>query len=440
MAYFGENLTTVEGHDWQRHRKLTAPSFNESSSIYVWEESIRQGRAMLNLRHSDGAVTNKLEEDCRDIALHVLCHAGFNVQHEFGQGVANIPEGHTMSLRDSLMRVVRSMVIIYLIPLRVLLHAWAPKEWQVTGQSVLEFRKYMHDAVQDEREKIASKQPQERDTFYGALVRAQSREAEADKSSSRRTGLDDSEVYGNVYIFNTAGHDTTANTLLFAFAILSLEPQWQDWVGEELQNCDFIRNANDYEDMYPRLVRCRALMLETTRLYGPVCFIPKATDSTRTVSFGPTPSGGQADLPPGTGVFISVKHLASDPDTWGDDADEFRPSRWIETLEKDQEVLRSPPHPGAFLAWGAGARNCPGKKFSQVEFVAAVAAVLSEARVEPALAPEHAAKLRSQGVTGEAALDQQARQHLREVIAHVMLKFTVALERPYDLYIKWRRI
>lgn len=438
MAYFGENLVTVEGQDWQRHRKLTAPSFNESSSIYVWEESTRQGLAMLNLRHSDGAVTNKLEEDCRDIALHVLCHAGFNVQHEFGQGVANIPEGHTMSLRDSLMCVVRNMVLIYLIPLRALLHSWAPKDWQVMGQSILEFRKYMHDAVQDEREKMASKRPQERDTFYGALVRAEARLPEAE--GSRRTSLDDNEVYGNVYIFNTSGHDTTANTLLFAFAMLSLDPQWQEWVGEELSRCEFTRHAQDYENMYPQLVRCRALMLETTRLYGSVCFIPKSTDRIRTVSFGPTPSGGRADLPPGTGVFVNVKHLASDPDTWGDDAHEFRPSRWIETLEKGEEVVRSPPHPGAYLAWGAGARNCPGKKFSQVEFVAVVAAVLSAARVEPALAPEHAARLRGQGVTDEAALGLHARQHLRDVLGHVSLKFTVALERPHDLYIKWRRI
>jgi hypothetical protein len=32
LTWFGENVITTEGSDWQRHRKVTGPSFNERNS------------------------------------------------------------------------------------------------------------------------------------------------------------------------------------------------------------------------------------------------------------------------------------------------------------------------------------------------------------------------------------------------------------------------
>lgn len=446
MAIFGENLTTVELEDWQRHRKLTAPSFNEKSSKYVWEEAARQALGMLNLRITNDALpTNRLEEDCRDIALHVLCYAGFNIRYDFGKGVCIVPDGHTMSLRDCLFRVVREMVLLYIIPMKFLTMSWAPKEWRQTGHAVVEFTKYMQDAVQHERLLQAQENYEGRDTFYGALIRASSsNQADLDNvttTKTRRTGLSDEEVYGNIYIFNTAGHDTTANTMLFALALLALQPQWQDWISEELNFHNINRHVDDYERIYPKLLRCQALMLETTRLYGPVCYIPKSTPSHDVVNL--QIAHGELQLPKNTGVFINVKYLATDADVWGTDARSFRPSRWIENESITQgpqgEVLRQPPHRGAFLAWGTGARNCPGRKFSQVEFVAAIAVLLSQARVEPSLSPRSEREMEALG-TSQAQMKEAANLHLAEVLGDVSLKFTVALNRPEELYIRWRRL
>ena len=46
------------------------------------------------------------------------------------------------------------------------------------------------------------------------------------------------------------------------------------------------------------------------------------------------------------------------------------------------EVLLEPPK-GTFIAWSEGVRNCPGKRFSQVEFVATMAAVFRNRYSEP---------------------------------------------------------
>ena len=43
------------------------------------------------------------------------------------------------------------------------------------------------------------------------------------------------------------------------------------------------------------------------------------------------------------------------------------------------------PRKGSFIAWSEGLRICPGKKFSQVEFVASMAAIFRDWYVEPLL-------------------------------------------------------
>lgn len=68
---------------------------------------------------------------------------------------------------------------------------------------------------------------------------------------------------------------------------------------------------------------------------------------------------------------------------WGADHREFKPSRWIKDGPASSEGFCQPTKDkAAFLPWSLGARICPGKKFSQVEFVAMISYVLKNYRVE----------------------------------------------------------
>ena len=65
---------------------------------------------------------------------------------------------------------------------------------------------------------------------------------------------------------------------------------------------------------------------------------------------------------------------------------EWRPSRWIDTKDPDEELKDESvitPQRGSFIAWSEGVRVCPSKKFSQVEFVATMAGLFRNWRVEP---------------------------------------------------------
>lgn len=109
-------------------------------------------------------------------------------------------------------------------------------------------------------------------------------------------------------------------------------------------------------------------------------------------------------LPKGSEVHMSNLAVHMLPEYWGADSTEFRPTRWIRSAPRPsgsadssdvesktsttgemldaEEVAPPPVAKESFFPWSLGARNCPGKKFAQVEFVAVMSYVLRLYRVE----------------------------------------------------------
>jgi len=83
--------------------------------------------------------------------------------------------------------------------------------------------------------------------------------------------------------------------------------------------------------------------------------------------------GREHVLPPQTSVTLNFTALHTDPKYWGSDAVKFRPSRWIIPDEKAVSGTQFfEPASGSYMPWNNGPRICPGRKFSQVEFVRVV--------------------------------------------------------------------
>jgi len=87
--------------------------------------------------------------------------------------------------------------------------------------------------------------------------------------------------------------------------------------------------------------------------------------------------------------MVIPSHVAvhTHPRYWGQDRPEWRPSRWIKGKDGSQEETIITPIKGSFIAWSEGIRNCPGKKFSQVEFVAAMVSLIHGWRVDTVTEP-----------------------------------------------------
>lgn len=262
LNIFGRNVNTVNGDVWQRHRRITAPPFNERNSSLVWKESRRQSDDMLKnwvAKGQDGV--SRTDKDFMTLTLHVLCSAGFGKSYAFDEGVAAPSEGYTMSYRDALKAILENLLIVFTVASKKLPHWMLTKNILRVQTAFAEFKRYMSDMVEAER---ASTKSSEQENLMSALFRASEAEAQ---SSQGRNGLSDDEIFGNLFIYNLAGHDTTAMTAVYATVLLSTNAHWQSWIREEIalvfgsqKNMD----EKEYENAFPQLKRCLAVMVSRT--------------------------------------------------------------------------------------------------------------------------------------------------------------------------------
>jgi len=389
IEYFGPNVDTVNGEAWQRHRRLTTPPFNERNSGIVWQESLKQASGMLEKwtrAEVDGVET---ANDTMTLALHVLTSAGFGKEYDFASGTAEVSDGHSMSYKDALAGILKD-TLVAIIAWRVNGPSWLlPKAWTDMKECMAEFKQYMVEMAEEQRATIGSKQNMQHDNLMSALVRAN----ESSRAEGKgRYSLSDEEIYGNLFIWNLAGHDTTATTLAYAFTVMSARPDVQDWLAEEVKTVFGDSNPQewDYETAFPKLKRCLATMVsykssknwrsrlkaqqyETLRLYGPVPVMAKFTESPQTLAI----NDKEYSIPPDTHLTLNLYSLHLNKKHWGPNAEDWLPSRFID----DDGELVVPAPSGTFLPWVNGPRVCPGKKFAQVEFVATLATCLRDHRI-----------------------------------------------------------
>lgn len=101
----------------------------------------------------------------------------------------------------------------------------------------------------------------------------------------------------------------------------------------------------------------------------------------------------------------------------------WQPNRWI-TREESSETLFHPVE-GSYVPWAAGPRVCPGKKFSQVEFVAVISSLLKDHRVRPVL------------MKGES--EKNASERLLIVIRDSYIEVALKMRHPEKLRVRWEK-
>lgn len=125
--------------------------------------------------------------------------------------------------------------------------------------------------------------------------------------------------------------------------------------------------------------------LETLRLFPPIVSLPKWTnDNPQLLKLGDR----EIMIPPHVGVHPSLLDMHIHPQYWEDPLT-WKPSRWITKSAASSDVSEEiiTPSRSTYFPWSDGPQNCPGNKFSQVEFVAVMAALLRSHRVHPVANP-----------------------------------------------------
>jgi cytochrome P450 len=156
-----------------------------------------------------------------------------------------------------------------------------------------------------------------------------------------------------------AAFDTTARALFWCAYLLSRDLDEQARVRAEIAAAPMDRPTSLAGlQRWPRL---RNALLEAMRLYPPVSVVvrtPKARDVI-----------GDLEIPTGSLVMISPWVVHRHKALW-DEPDLFMPERF--------ETRGAPPFgDGAFMAFGAGRRSCPGAAFALAQTTISLARVLS---------------------------------------------------------------
>jgi len=155
------------------------------------------------------------------------------------------------------------------------------------------------------------------------------------------------------------GVETSSVTILWAMSELVRKPRVLNKVQEEIRAAVGVSGRVQPEDL-PRLSYLKRVVKETLRLCPPATLLaPRETMRHVTI--------GGYDVPAGTWVSVNVWAIGRDTATWGEDAEEFDPDRFL-----DSEVDLHGAH-YQLLPFGAGRRMCPGiaMALTNVEFTLA---------------------------------------------------------------------
>lgn len=263
MGAVGPNMTSSDGKDWQRQRRLIAPMLNERIMDTVWNESVEQAGDMMEaFMGQDGGQTDRTVEGVRRIAFNVLQCIGYGMPQGWNEPDPAPSKGHKMTYSQAIAELIEGLVLVAMIPAKLLAKPWLPDGIRRKGEAIFDFRKYTKELLAMERE--LSKTSQEpRNSMLNMLANISERNAESKENDSSlpKNSLSDAEIEGNLYQFTLAGYDTTANTMAYAFVMLAAQPEWQDWIVEEIDHVSAAAPGLSYREVFPKLGRVLALMV-----------------------------------------------------------------------------------------------------------------------------------------------------------------------------------
>ncbi|KAF7906853.1 hypothetical protein EAF00_001131 [Botryotinia globosa] len=325
LDVFGPHISTASGADWQRQRKVTGAQF-ENKIAARYGSKPTQANEVLEYWKTLPTPFRRTHKDTRMLSLHVLSGAGFGKPYSFTKAAESPKKGHMFNYRDSLALILENALMNLVFGPKLLSNKWLPKRFSRLGQACVDFRDHMETMVREEKEVIHQGKSGSRN-LINSLIMASDEIIELTGEKGTDTGgrgLTQDEVYGNIFVYNVAGHDTMAITMNWALYLLAANPGVQEWLREEIHavviNDD---TQSKCQECYPKLNRCLAILLETLRLLNPLIGIAKSTCAE------PQPltlNGKPIVIPSNTRVIPNINTMHSHPKYGGSDALIWRPN------------------------------------------------------------------------------------------------------------------
>lgn len=188
-----------------------------------------------------------------------------------------------------------------------------------------------------------------------------------------RQPLTDAQVHDEVMTVLLAGHESTANALVWTWYLLSQHPDVEAALADELARVLGGR-APTFDD-FAKLPYLQQVIKEALRLYPPAWALPREAAE-------PVTLGGYT-IPKGS-MIVAMPYLLHRDPRFYDDPEAFKPERFTPDFEKQL-------HRYAYLPFGAGPRQCIGNSFALLAMQITLATVCQHWRWR--LVPGHPVEL-----------------------------------------------
>ena len=375
----GNGLVTLEGKDWQRHRRIIHPSFQPGLIRESLGDVIPRIMAKC-INHWEKADGREIDVSTHlsNLTLDIIGQVGFS--HDFhaldsierwaNEGVESCDK--LVPVDDKVMKSMALM--IRNSPRRILM--------QILNLSVLDFStakisKLMDEAVEEviteARRKLESNKNLESNNNNNSIIDdtdattktldgEHSRvsllqrllDAEnSDTKKSARKSLEVHELRDEIKTFLLAGHETTSTWCYWAFFILCQYPDIQEKVLQDINEHSARENNSDdiSMQMIEKMTYFDAFMKEVLRMYPPVGLVLRYNVKEEKLN--------GVNVPAGTRMIIPIHLLHRHPNYWKD-PESFKPERWL-----GKEHPSS--HKHAYMPFSNGPRNCIGYYFAEME-------------------------------------------------------------------------
>ncbi len=347
------SLVVVSGLEHQRHRKLLMPPFHG-------ERMKSYGDTMINITKQ---VISKWElnkpfairDYTQEISLRVIL-----------QTIFGLDAGEKY---DRLKQVLIEWLDIFNSPLKssLLFFPFLQKDlgtWSPWGQFIRQ-KQIIHDLLDLEIDRRRKNPDLLGEDILSLIL-----------SARDETGapMSDPEIRDELMTMLFAGHETTANSLAWAFYWIHYLPK----VGQKLiAELNTLQGNLDFNTVN-KLPYLNAVVCETLRLHPIVAFVGRQLKEPFEI-MGYT-------FEAGTSLFPSI-HLTHQKEDIYPEPKKFKPERFLERQFSPYE----------YLPFGGGNRRCLGYAFALFEMKLVLATVLSQVKLE--LLDRHPLKTARRGIT-----------------------------------------
>lgn len=336
-ALGGMGIFTSDGEQWVQQRRLYQPAFSHEN-IKSYSRTVLNHTAELvanwQKEFEEGRVINGSREMTK-ITLSIISETLFSNRINYA---SEMWDAITYALEWISNRALRSPFV------------W-PEKWPVPSN--IQFKKslkVLDDVVYDviDQRKLNDQPPA--DLLQRFL-----------QPDGNLEGLDGKALRDEVMTIFLAGHETSANVLMWALFEVARHPEVQEKIQQEI---DVLSSAEiRYEHLHD-LTYTSNVLNEVMRLYPPVWHLGRMNLAEDQL--------GSYRIPAGSHVRMSPLVIHRNKKYWKQ-PNMFNPDRFQE-----------PPEPFTFIPFGAGPRLCAGRNFAMMEMVLILAGILKHFKLFPA--------------------------------------------------------